>query len=130
MLSNARALTVLVVAIKATLWLYAAGALITLLFRVVLKLASCVDPETCHFPVNDGVFQSLFWPVIWAIDKSGFMPLLIVFVIALLISLFITAKGLERIVANRAWSFASVRRHCCTVQLHCSRSRVKPLLGR
>jgi|SRR6516162_7920105 len=130
MLSNARALTVLVVAIKATLWLYAAGALITLLFRVVLKLASCVDPETCHFPVNDGVFQSLFWPVIWAIDKSGFMPLLIVFVIALLISLFITAKGLERIVANRAWSFASVRRRGCTVQLHCSRSRVKPLLGR
>ena len=101
MLSNARALTVLVVAIKATLWLYAAGALITLLFRVVLKLASCVDPETCHFPVNDGVFQSLFWPVIWAIDKSGFMPLLIVFVIALLISLFITAKGVERIVAKQ-----------------------------
>jgi hypothetical protein len=50
MLSNARALTVLVVAINATLWLYAAGALTTLLFRVVLKLASCADPETCHTP--------------------------------------------------------------------------------
>jgi hypothetical protein len=55
MLSNARALTVLVVAINATLWLYAAGALTTLLFRVVLKLASCADPETCHLPVGDGV---------------------------------------------------------------------------
>jgi hypothetical protein len=57
MLSNARALTVLVVAINATLWLYAAGALTTLLFRVVLKLASCADPETCHTPCRRWSFS-------------------------------------------------------------------------
>jgi hypothetical protein len=116
MLSDARPLTVLVIAVKTGLWLYAAGTLIILLFEVVFRLASCVDAESCHFDSHYGVVQSLFWPVIWAIHKTGFLPLMVVIVIALLILLFVTAKGVERIVAKQgvvirisatAWLYAA-----------------------
>jgi hypothetical protein len=114
MLSDARPLTVFVTAVKTALWLCAAVALITLLFWIVLWLAQCVDPESCHLNVGDGVVQSLFWPVIWAIHKTGFLPLMVV--IVLLILLFVTSIGIERIVATQgvvirisamAWLYAA-----------------------